>query len=136
MGFLFFYMVKYNSDRDEKSLIELRPNLILESFDSDGDLESFQNDSLRPILKFQHNVLLDFVLSQPNIDSVLKNRQIRRILESSLKDFINQTQLKGQLIGMTIGLFSMEELKFYNVYQKEINKRILQMILQRLVDSI
>jgi|TARA_R110000737_G_scaffold17480_2_gene35192 hypothetical protein len=128
-------MVKYNVDRDENALVEIRPLIILESFDGDSYLELFQNETLRPILKLQHNILIDFLLSQPKIESVLKQKEIRRIFESKLKDYMNQPHLKGQLIGMVTGHFTNAEMKFYIKQSKDINKRIVQMLLQRFVDS-
>lgn len=132
--FLHFDMVKYNSDRDEKLLLKIRPVLFIEA--CVGEIEVFQNETLRPILKMQHNIMVDFILSQPNFDSVLKHRLVRFLFEAKLKEFINQPQLKGQLIGMVIGHFTSDEMKCYTNNNKEINKRISQMLLQRFADSI
>jgi hypothetical protein len=137
MGFFIsFYMIQYNSDRDDKALVEIRPNVILESFNSDRENERFQNETLRPILKLQHNLLVDFILNQPKFDSVLKHKEVRKVFEDKLKDFINQAYLKGQLIGMITGHFTSFELKFYLTQSKDINKRISQMLLQRFTDAV
>ena len=135
-GFFYLIMIEYNTNRDEDGLRKLRPELFFEKFDDDSENSQFQNDTLRPILKLQHNVLLDFLLGQPKIEIVLKQKEIRRILEIKLTEFINQPQIKGPLFGMVIGHFTREEMKFYNLNSKDLNKRIKQMLLQRFVDSI
>ncbi len=129
-------MINYNTARDEEAILELRPELYLEKMDTMTEVENFQNSTLRPILKMQHNLLLDFLLQQKNIDSILANRDSKKVFEAQLKSFINQAHLKEIFIGMILGLFSREEMKLCFNHSKEINKRIMQMILQRFMDSL
>jgi hypothetical protein len=129
-------MIYYNQDRDEKALVQIRPNVLVESFDEDGDISRFQNQTLRPIIKLQHNVLLDFLLGQPRIDSVIKYKQVRSTFEAKLNDFLNQPHLKGVLLGIIIGHFTTSEMKFYIKHSKDLSKRIKQMLVQRFIDSI
>lgn len=129
-------MIDYNTDRDEEAIVKLRPELFLEKFDESSELENFQNDTLRPILKMQHNLLIDFLLQQKNIDAILNKSESRNVLESQLKSFINQAHLKEIFIGMILGQFTIAEMKMCEKFSKEINKRIMQMLLQRFMDSI
>lgn len=114
----------------------MRPILHLEKFDSDGDLENFQNETLRPILKMQHNILLDFLLQQKNIEDILTTNSNKNSLELKLKSFINQPHLKDTFMGMIIGHFTPSELKFYGEHFKDVKKRISQMLLERLVNTV
>ncbi len=134
--FYLLIMEKYNNQRDEDKLIDLRPIIPLERNSLETDVECFQNQPLRPLLKMQHDLLLDVLLMQPNVDSILKYRERRNSFRDRLKLFLNQAQLKGMYIGIIVGLFSKEELKFYLDNSKECNKRILQMICDRLADAV
>jgi hypothetical protein len=137
MGFLsFLTMEKYNTAREELTLVDMRPIIPLEQNQLDTEMETFQNKTLRPILKMQHNVLLDVLLLQPNVESILKYRERRFAFRDRLKVFLNQAQLKGMFIGMIIGQFTREEMKFYLQNTKEGNKRIINMTIDRLADSI
>ena len=49
--------------------------------------------------------------------------------------FSKQQDKKGIIIGAICGLLTAEELAFYQTHEKEVNKRIIQMVVQRLTDS-
>ena len=49
--------------------------------------------------------------------------------------FSKQQDKKGIIIGAVDGLMSSEELAFYFDHEKELNKRIIQMVVQRLTDT-
>lgn len=100
-------------------------------------IESFQNNSLRPIIKMQHHILIvlfkDYLLSKKidfdNLSMDLKREKIKSILQ---KD----NSYKRLLIGVVVGQFSQEELNVYLKNSSELNRRILQIISQRLQDSL
>ncbi len=129
-------MMTYNESRDEQAMVALRPILYLETEGSPNEIEEFQNTTLRPILKMQHNILMDFVQVQPNFDAILAYKQKRTVFQERLRIFLQQSSIKGVLIGMIVGQFSREEFAVYQRNTKEYNKRILQMCGQRFVDSI
>ena len=95
--------------------------------------EIFQNHTLRPILKLQNNLYLslftNYALRQ-NADfnslSVMKKNLF--IEQSIQKDAV----LKNTFIGMTIGMFTLEELEMYQSDSKVFNKRIITMLIERL----
>ena len=129
-------MMTYNESRDEQAMVALRPILYLETEGSPNEIEEFQNTTLRPILKMQHNILMDFVQVQPNFDAILAYKQKRTVFQERLRIFLQQSSIKGVLIGMIVGQFSREEFAVYQRNTKEYNMRILQMCGQRFVDSI
>ncbi len=133
MGFFSISMTHYNESRDEAALKELRPVLPLEELDQ--LIENFQNQVLRPVLKMQNDVLLDLLLMQPNVDSVIAHKGKRTVFSERLRIFIQQPILRGALLGCVLGCLTREELKVYKTNTKEFNKRIFQMTLHRLVDS-
>ncbi len=127
-------MVEYNDCRSEEELVSLRPVLYLNEA-GNSEIELFQNSTLRPILKLQHNLILDFVREQANFDAILAFKQKRSVFLERLRIFLQQPVIKGILLGMIIGQFTQKELAVYLTHAKECNKRIAQMCVQRIADS-
>ena len=101
--------------------------------DSTKELEIFQNQSLRPIIKSLNDLL--FVYFQNYIES--KKIAIKNFTEEEKTKFITvaflkDCQLKNELKGFVIGHFTVEEYVFYKNSTKEINKRILDIVKQRI----
>lgn len=137
MGFLFFTpMYLSNELRANQELLSLRPLVAVPQTNNQTKEERFQNEVLRPILKWQNDLLLAYLIDLKNFDAVLKVKNQRSILEEKVKTFLQQNSVKWTLIGMTLGLLTQEELKDYQTMANAINKRILQMITRRVVDNL
>lgn len=113
------------------SLQHIRPEITIDNSRESLDLEGFQNVTLRPILKFQNLLLLAVVNNQ--LSKQVTQLPIEKQLEGLIK---KDAAFKQQLIGVIIGLFTVEELDFYLQYQQELNKRITQLIMKRVGDQI
>ena len=100
--------------------------------------EQFQNQVLRPILKFQNNLLLKiyqhyleqrkgqfYKLSNPK-------EKLTYIEHSIQKD----SKLRELLLGIVLGHFTQEEYEAYLKTEKPIRKRIINLLVQRLQDQI
>lgn len=102
-----------------------------------SEIEKFQNEVLRPIIKMQHNLFIIFFknyLQKRKIDfSILPEKKKRSKVSSVFK---TDNNYKNITLGFVLGQFSMDEFTFYTDNSSEINKRILQIILQRIKDSI
>lgn len=95
--------------------------------------EVFQNQVIRPIIKMKSDLLLAFFdahLKRKKIDlSVLSKDQIRtQITAICQKDKAFREMIKG----MVIGHFTTEELATYHTMFKNINKRIIGIIHERI----
>lgn len=97
--------------------------------------EKFQNNVLRPIIKLQHDLILhcfETYIKHNKIKiaelNVLKKRELTQ------KIFKTNTRLKIELRGLIIGLFTLDEYKEYLNYPAQLNRRINNMIQQR-IDS-
>lgn len=102
-----------------------------------SEIELFQNTILRPIIKMQHALLVASFkqyLQKRKIDFIALSEQKRRSKVSSI--FKTDNNFKNITLGLIIGHFSMEEFEFYTINSSEIHKRILQIITQRIKDSI
>ena len=102
-----------------------------------SDIEKFQNEVIRPIIKMQHDLLISSLknyLQKRKVDfSVLPDKKKRSKISSIYK---TDNNYKNMTLGFVIGQFSMDEFKFYADNSSEINKRILQITSQRIKDSI
>ncbi len=111
----------------------IRPNLNL-SFGSER--EKFQNQTLRPILKLQHSIIIllfkNWVKKYKIELGNLSKDHFNQILENS---FSKNNAVKNKLLGIVIGQFTDEEFENYDLNSSEYNKRVFSMIKKRLFDS-
>lgn len=98
------------------------------------DIESFQNKVIRPIIKSLSALLLDYfynyaLLKRFNIANATLVEKDKFVTTTFLKD----NQFKNELKGIVIGHFTIEEYSFYKNSSKQINKRIFNIIRQRIL---
>lgn len=115
-----------------EQLLDLRPQLDLEVKNS-TEIEKFQNLTLRPILKFQH----DLFILQFQFYIKKRKKKFRQMDISDQLKYINHTvktdnHFKNELIGMVVGLFTSEELIYFRTNESELKRRISEMIIQRI----
>ncbi|MCL9981115.1 MAG: glyoxalase [Bacteroidia bacterium] len=98
------------------------------------ELEQFQNECLRPILKFQHAALLRYFMSQ---SSEAKYPPLEKDLENFVRVKLQKEMvLRNVLMGMILGLMSVEEIDFFARHKSELSRRLVNMLVQRLTDGI
>lgn len=122
-------------DRDS-SLQKIRPQLSINNSNKAPE-EDFQNKTLRPILKLQNDLLVEVFrnyLTKHKIDfsNLAPEKQVTFIANAIQKD----TKLRNSLKGMIIGHFTIGEYQYYISRSSEINKRMNQLIIQRLEGNI
>lgn len=115
------------------SKLDLRPTLELPIIETSTPKELFQNQTLRPILKLQQEIYSSlfaaYATRQKSDYDSLTGAKKRTFIELSLqKDMV----LKNTFIGITIGMFTVEELQTYNLESKEYSRRIITMLIERL----
>ena len=114
--------------------MELKPRPLLSLKIANSKEEIFQNEILRPILKLQHDLVItlaqEFLKSRNITWEKVKEKDPFQWLNTNIKRDI---PIKNQLIGMVIGQFSKNELDEYLTFQKEMNKRIINMMTERIV---
>ena len=99
--------------------------------------EKFQNDTLRPIIKMQHDLLVKYFRSyliskKCRFDSITEIKQLDFIDAAFKKDISFKSEIKG----MIIGHFTVFEYSIYSSNKPDFNKRILTMIKQRIISVI
>ena len=121
----------------DKHLINQRPEISSAKIvEATSSFEAFQNQVIRPILKFQNDLLIEVFLSRIKT----KNRDLSALSftekqEIIITQFKTNTTLKQMLLGCVIGLLSTEEFNYYNFNTSNINKRIFSMLKERLLDQ-
>jgi hypothetical protein len=118
--------------RNDSSLKALRPLIETEN-KTTTELERFQNEVLRPILKFQHSLLEMEVANNPLIEKLLKQELTSERKRLLVKGIVAKTDIKHQLLGQITGLLTNSEFQFYYSKKKEIDKRIFAMLLDRIL---
>jgi len=118
-------------------IIKIRPVLNLKKSSQITDEESFQNDTLRPIIKLQSPVLIEtyrnYIIKHKNVFYELSNDKKLDYIENS----INKNQkFRNLLKGMIIGLFTIEEYHTYKKNSSSLNKRMMNIVLKRLQDNL
>ena len=118
-------------------IIKIRPVLNLKNSSQITDEESFQNDTLRPIIKLQSPILIEtyrnYIIKHKNVFFELSNEKKLDYIENS----INKNQkFRNLLKGMIIGLFTIEEYHIYKKNSSSLNKRMMNIILKRLQDNL
>ena len=105
--------------------------------DNMSALELFQNQTLRPVIKMQHDLLIasfNTYKAKRKIDFSSLTDQKKRSKTKSV--FVKDINYKNLTLGFIIGAFSLEEFAYYSLNASELNKRIIQIVIQRVQDSL
>ena len=118
--------------------IEMRPVLPrLAKRDEISIEELFQNQVLRPIIKLQHHlILVCFENHLKRTKSGFLNYNRDQKAEFITKSFHRNQQLKTEMRGLIVGLFTLKEYKEYLESASFLNKRINSIIEKRVSDTL
>jgi len=120
------------------SLLGIRPEIkTTQLHDNMSSDERFQNKTLRPILKFQNALLLaifkNYICKHKNTFYELSiEKRLVYIDNAILKDIKFRNALKG----IVIGQFTVDEYQQYIKNSSALNKRMMNMIVERIKDQI
>ncbi len=113
--------------------LNLRETIATKELENSTPEERFQTLSLRPILKLQNELLLGLFR---NHISESKNTFYSLSLENKVLFIENSLQknivLKNKLLGVALGMFTMEEFAVYSDKASLYNKRIMSLVVERI----
>ncbi|WP_418636375.1 glyoxalase [Winogradskyella sp.] len=121
-----------------EDLLAIRPNISsAKIYDTIGSEELFQNKTIRPIVKLQHDLLIvvfkNYITKHKNVFYELSlEKQLAYIDNTIHKD----TKFRNAVKGMLIGQFTVEEYALYIQNSSSLNKRMMTIVKERLIDSI
>jgi hypothetical protein len=99
--------------------------------------EDFQNKTLRPIIKMQHDLLVayfkEYLIAKKCKFEALSNLKQQDYISTIFK---KDSAFKLELKGLIIGHFTTDEFAIYSKSKSDFNKRILAMIQQRIISVI
>lgn len=119
-------------------LLEIRPTistaLIYDTMSSD---ERFQNGTLRPVLKLQNDLIVavfkNYIDKHKNVFYELSLPEKLDYIENAIhKDMKFRNSVKGMIIGQ----FTIEEYAIYIKNSSALNKRMMNLVKERLVSHI
>lgn len=117
--------------------INLRERLNILNSETTTPQEIFQNQTLRPILKLQNDLYCSLFINY----TVRQNADFNSLSAAKKNNFIEQSLqkdsvLKNIFIGMTIGMFTLQELEVYYLDSKVFNKRIITMLIEKIKNQV
>lgn len=120
------------------SILAIRPNIdAVDKSLKTKDIEAFQNNVLRPILKFQNDLLLQIFIDYANqykgVFFKLSDHEKLSYIQQALST--NQ-RLRSLILGTIVGLFAVEDFGYYKLNSSALNKRIITMTIQRLQSQL
>lgn len=122
--------------RDE-SIVDLRGESIGNITLQSSMEEVFQNKTLRPILKLQNDlfiqVFINYAIKQKGGFFALAPEKKMSYIENVIQRDI---KFRNSLKGMVIGLFTVEEYLEYIKNSSNLNKRMMNLLIERLKSQI
>jgi len=122
--------------RKEDKLLGLREEILTKKSEQ-TPIEQFQNKTIRPILKYQHTILIVFFNANVHVQYIVSANYSLLKKQNQLKLFVSkQLAFRAQLLGIVTGLFTDAEFEFYLSEKVNIDKRITNMILDRFYSTL
>jgi hypothetical protein len=122
--------------RKEDKLLGLREEILTKKSEQ-TPIEQFQNTTIRPILKYQHTILIVFFNANVHVQYIVSANYSLLKKQNQLKLFASkQLAFRAQLLGIVTGLFTDDEFEFYLSEKVNSDKRITNMILERFFSTL
>ncbi len=118
-------------------IIDLRGETIGNITAQSSSEEIFQNKTLRPILKLQNDlfiqVFINYAVKQKSAFFTLTPEKKMSYIENVIQRDI---KFRNSLKGMIIGLFTVEEYADYIKNSSNLNKRMMNLLIERLKSNV
>jgi hypothetical protein len=99
--------------------------------------EKFQNETLRPILKFQNDLFIEvfrnYAIKQKGVFFTLSPEKKMNYIENTIQRDI---KFRNSLKGIVIGMFTVTEYKEYILNSSNLNKRMMNLLIERIKSQI
>lgn len=121
----------------DKAILALRGESIGIISDHSSSEEKFQNQTLRPILKFQNDLFVEvfknYAIKQKGVFFTLSPEKKMHYIENVIQRDI---KFRNSLKGIVIGLFTLEEYQEYILNSSNLNKRMMNLLIERLKSQV
>lgn len=119
-------------------LLEIRPEIPSAKVSEKMSVEEqFQNETLRPVIKFQNELLLEafrnYITKHKNTFYGLPVEKRFHYIENVIQ---KDMKFRNSLKGMVIGQFTIEEYTSYTENSSRLNKRMMRLVIQQLQHNL
>jgi hypothetical protein len=136
-GFFFTFKRKTIMENRDSNILLLRGEVIGSISETTSTDEIFQNRTLRPILKTQNDLFVavfnNYAVKQKNVFFNLSPEKKMTYIENVIQRDI---KFRNSLKGIVIGLFTIEEYNEYIQNSSNLNKRMMNMLIERLKSQV
>jgi hypothetical protein len=119
------------------TVLDLRGESIGTITENSSSEERFQNQTLRPILKFQNDLLIEvfknYAIKQKGVFFNLTPDKKLAYIENSIQRDI---KFRNLLKGIIIGLFTVNEYHEYILNSSNLNKRMMNLLIERIKSQV
>ena len=124
-------------DNRDSELLRLRGGAIGEIHPQSSKEEIFQNKTIRPVLKLQNDIFVESFINYANkykddFFALSIDKKMAFIENAIHKDIKYRNALKG----MVIAFFTIEEFREYILNSSNLNKRMMNLLIERLKDQV
>ena len=121
-----------------QNLLKIRPDILTTTINENmSNDERFQNVTIRPIIKLQHDLFIEVF---KNYIAKHKNMFYELSLENKLNyvenAFHKDMKFRNSVKGMIIGQFTTDEYNLYILNSSALNKRMMNIVKERLLSNI
>lgn len=121
----------------DEAILALRGDSIGLITENSSAEERFQNQTLRPILKFQNDLFIEvfknYAVKQKGVFFTLSAEKKMHYIENVIQRDI---KFRNSLKGIVIGLFTLEEYHEYILNSSNLNKRMMNLLIERLKSQV
>jgi hypothetical protein len=118
-------------------ILSIRGGVIGSITSESSSEEKFQNQTLRPILKIQNDLLLlvfkNYITKQKVDFATLSPEKKMQFIENAIQRDI---KFRNLLKGMVIGFFTLSEYETYIQNSSNLNKRMMNLLIERYKSQI
>ena len=121
-----------------EQLKDLRPTIPTIAIENETTKqEKFQNQVLRPILKFQNDLLIaifkQYVIKRKGVFNGLSSEKKLTYIQQVIQ---RDQNFRNLLVGSVVGQFTIEEYQTFSSEENKLTKRMMEMCVQRLQDQM
>lgn len=121
----------------DEALLEIRGDSIGQIFETSTLEERFQNQTIRPVLKFQNDLFVEvfknYATKQKGVFFTLSPEKKMNYIETAIQRDI---KFRNSLKGIVIGMFTISEYKEYIQNSSNLNKRMMNLLIERLKSQV
>ena len=121
----------------EEALLDIRPQVDTQINYEISTSEAFQNDTLRPILKLQNDLIIFLFQNAKPVSKLNFIKKDALAKKTIIQDIMKRDQkLKDQTEASILSLMTIPELTYYFENRSEMKRRINTMMIERLIDQL